>query len=99
MPTALERMRLDGRVALVTGASHGIGEAIALTYAEAGADVALAARSHDDLERVAGLLGVPVGEDAYLSRYTGVPHRRAVRSFGRVILDAYAPADAAEPAR
>jgi hypothetical protein len=51
------------------------------------------------LERVAGLLGGPVGEDAYLGRYTGVPHRRAVRSFGRVILDAYAPADAAEPAR
>jgi 2-deoxy-D-gluconate 3-dehydrogenase len=56
MATALDRMRLDGRVALVTGASHGIGEAIALTYAEAGADVALAARSRDDLERVAELV-------------------------------------------
>jgi NAD(P)-dependent dehydrogenase (short-subunit alcohol dehydrogenase family) len=54
--TVLDRMRLDGRVALVTGASHGIGEAIALAYAEAGADVALAARTVDDLERVAALV-------------------------------------------
>lgn len=56
MAAVLDRMRLDGRVALVTGASHGIGEAVALAYAEAGADVALAARSADDLERVAGLV-------------------------------------------
>ena len=54
MSGVLERMRLDGKVALVSGASHGIGEAIALAYAEAGADVALAARSVEDLERVAG---------------------------------------------
>lgn len=46
-------MRLDGQVALVTGASHGIGEALALAFAEQGADVALVARSTHDLERVA----------------------------------------------
>ena len=50
----LERLRLDGKVALVTGAGRGIGEAIALAYAEAGADVALAARTRDELDRVAG---------------------------------------------
>jgi NAD(P)-dependent dehydrogenase (short-subunit alcohol dehydrogenase family) len=49
----LDHMRLDGRIALVTGASHGIGEGMARGFAEAGADVALAARSMDDLERVA----------------------------------------------
>ena len=49
----LDQLRLDGRIALVTGASHGIGEGMALGFAEAGADVALAARSTDDLERVA----------------------------------------------
>ncbi|MFG1942368.1 SDR family NAD(P)-dependent oxidoreductase [Nonomuraea sp. NPDC048826] len=45
---------LDGKKALVTGASKGIGRAIALAYAEAGADVALTARSADALETLAG---------------------------------------------
>jgi NAD(P)-dependent dehydrogenase (short-subunit alcohol dehydrogenase family) len=45
---------LDGRTALVTGASSGIGAATAAALARAGADVALLARSEPGLERVAG---------------------------------------------
>lgn len=48
-----ETMRLDGRTALVTGASRGIGRQAALTLAAAGAAVVLAARSKEDLAEVA----------------------------------------------
>ena len=49
----LEKFRLDGQVAIVTGAGKGIGAAIAAAYAEAGADVVLTARTEADLEAVA----------------------------------------------
>lgn len=45
---------LDGRRALVTGASRGIGRAIALGYAGAGADLAVIARSEVELDALAG---------------------------------------------
>jgi 2-deoxy-D-gluconate 3-dehydrogenase len=44
---------LDGRVAIVTGGGRGLGRALALALAEAGADVALAARSTGDIRQVA----------------------------------------------
>ena len=49
----LDAFRLDGRVALITGAGQGIGAATAIAMADVGADVALTARTEADLDEVA----------------------------------------------
>jgi NAD(P)-dependent dehydrogenase (short-subunit alcohol dehydrogenase family) len=54
---ALGRFRLDGKVAVVTGGSRGIGRAIALGLADAGADVVIASRDQDKCILVAGEIG------------------------------------------
>ena len=41
----LDRFRLDGKVAIVTGGGKGIGRGIALGFAEAGADIVVRCRS------------------------------------------------------
>lgn len=61
-----EIFSLEGKRALVTGASRGIGNAVALAFAEFGADVAVTARTTADLEELAGKIsatgrrGVPI---------------------------------------
>ena len=47
----LDSFRLDGKVAIVTGASSGLGVAFATGFAEAGADIAICARRVEKLER------------------------------------------------
>ncbi|WP_025858324.1 SDR family NAD(P)-dependent oxidoreductase [Pseudomonas sp. CHM02] len=52
-PFVAPSFRLDGKTALITGAGGGIGEGIALTYANAGAHVILVGRDRDPLDPVA----------------------------------------------
>ena len=61
--------KLDGRVALITGASRGIGRAIARGYANEGATIAVTARTQADLQslveevRQAGGTALPINAD------------------------------------
>ena len=59
---------LAGKVALVTGASRGIGLAIAQSYAAAGAQVMLSSRKHDQLEIAASTIA---GETAVFAANAG----------------------------
>lgn len=51
----LDQFKLKGNIALVTGASRGLGQGMALALAEAGADVVLVARTKSSLEETAAL--------------------------------------------
>lgn len=57
------QIRLDGRTALITGASRGIGRAIAAELAASGANVMLSSRKLDALEEAASVIGEEVGAD------------------------------------
>jgi len=57
-------MNLEGRVALVTGASQGIGHACALTLARHGASIAVAARNQQKLEELAAAITAAGGKAA-----------------------------------
>jgi NAD(P)-dependent dehydrogenase (short-subunit alcohol dehydrogenase family) len=62
---------LSGKVALITGASRGIGEAVAFAYAQAGARVVLASRKQADLDGVAQRIRESGGDALALAAHSG----------------------------
>jgi NAD(P)-dependent dehydrogenase (short-subunit alcohol dehydrogenase family) len=60
--SVLDRFRLDGRTAILTGVGPGVGEHVAKAYAELGAKVVISARSQDRLDRIAGEINAAGGQ-------------------------------------
>lgn len=81
---------LEDKVAIVTGASRGIGEAIARTFAENGAKVVLASRKQESLDAVAGSIKDSGGEALAIACHTGkmemidALHDKVMDTYGKV---------------
>ena len=83
-------MRFKGKIAIVTGSSRGIGKAIALGFAQEGADVVLAARTMEALRinaeeiRALGRRALPVKTDISVPSDAEEMAQKAIREFGRI---------------
>ncbi len=86
----LDRFRLDGRVAVVTGSGRGIGRGIALGLADAGADIVVTARRADEIDAVVaevearGRRALGVAGDITDSEFVSSLVAAAVASLGRL---------------
>jgi 2-dehydro-3-deoxy-D-gluconate 5-dehydrogenase len=86
----LDSFKLDGKVAIITGAGRGLGRAMAVRFAQAGADVVAAARTLSELEQTAEMVK-PTGRrcliaqtDVTRSDQVNAMAAAAIKEFGRI---------------
>ncbi|MCX5998929.1 MAG: SDR family NAD(P)-dependent oxidoreductase, partial [Chloroflexi bacterium] len=85
-----DRFRLDGKVAIVTGAGKGIGQCIGLTFAEAGANVVFAARTEADIQanaekaRAFGVKSIAVPCDVKDDKQLQALAEKTLQAFGKI---------------
>jgi len=86
----LDSLKLDGKVAIITGAGRGLGRAMAVKLAEAGADIVAAARTQSQLEETAdavkktGRKCLIVPTDVTVSAQVNALAATTVKQFGKI---------------
>src|SRR5258708_36288949 len=90
----MEQFSLKGKVAIITGASRGIGEAIAQTYAQAGAQVVLASRKLEGVSAVAKAIKEAGGISLPKAAHMGEP--AVIASLVQTIITAFGAIDIVE---
>lgn len=86
-----DRFDLNGKVAIITGGGKGIGKAIALGLADAGAKVMIAARTQAEIEAVAGEIRARGGEAAW--RVTDVSQNDQVEALVKATVETFGRLD------
>ena len=86
----MDQFSLQGKAAIITGSSRGIGQSIAMQFAKAGAKVVISSRTLDNVQAVAHKIKAGGGEAIAVQAHVGRPDdvtalvERTLEAYGRV---------------